>query len=249
MKSIQYHIEGIQRTFAALFQGKYLIYFIPGGIITLIYLYIMWRTHSYADMVDLETGYSWLDKVTGYIETGISYIFGFFDLIFEQIYIYVIITLLSPFNAALGEQFDSDLTGNKYSGSLVRFINDMIRMVFVVMIAITLEIGFMFVYWTVSWLFPDIVDTTVYYLIAAFFFGFSFYDFHLERYRKGVFASLGYAFENMWTMLITGSIFLLIYKIPVIGIPLAPVLVILISTVVYLRKEKIKLKEESEEHA
>ena len=41
----------------------------------------------------------------------------------------------------------------------------------------------------------------------------------------------------------------MIYKIPVIGIPLAPVLIILISTVVYLRKEKIKLKEESEEHA
>jgi CysZ protein len=239
MRSIQYHVEGIVKTIQALLQGKYLIYFIPGTIITIIYWYIMYRAASIADSISLETGYSLIDKVTGVIDTGIDYFFSFIALISEQIYIYVIITLLAPFGTFLAEQFDTQLTGKKFEGGFIRLINDFFRMVLVVIIAITLEFGFMLLYWMFSWLFPDIVDTIVYHLIAAFFFGFSFYDFHLERYRIGVLGSLGYAFENMWTMVITGSIFLLIFSIPFVGIPLAPILIIMISTVVYLRKEKL----------
>ena len=77
----------------------------------------------------------------------------------------------------------------------------------------------------------DAIDAVVYHVIAAFFFGFSFYDFGLERYQKGVGTSLYYAFEYPLSMILTGSIFLLIYEIPYIGIPLAPVLTVMVSTV------------------
>lgn len=232
-----FHINGIKKTFEVLFKGKFLIFFVPGLVITIIYLYMVYSARSYTPALNLATGYSIIDTVTGWLESGVSYFFSFIGMLFEQIYIYVVITLLSPFNTALAEKFDSSLTGKVFQTTFASFVNDFIRMIFVVIIAITLEFGIMLFYWMFSWIFPSIIDTIIYYLIAAFFFGFSFYDFHLERYKIGVLGSLGYAFQNILTMLLTGSFFLLIYNIPIIGIPLAPVLTIMVSTVVYLQKE------------
>lgn len=238
MKSIKYHFQGISITLQQLFQGKYLYYFIPGGVVTVIYWYIHYSVASYEEAIDLTTGYSWLDWGTSYIETGISGMFSFMDVIFEQIYIFVVLTLLSPFNTSLGEKLDSQLTGKAFNTSIIRFINDFIRMIFVVMLVIFLELAFIVIYWMISWMFGlDAIDGFVYHIIAAFFFGFSFYDFALERYEQGVFSSLYYAFANPLSMIITGSIFLLIYNIPIVGIPLAPVLAVMISTVVYLYLE------------
>ena len=84
----------------------------------------------------------------------------------------------------------------------------------------------------------DALDPYMYHIIAAFFFGFSFYDFALERYQEGVGSSLYFAFEKPIAMILTGTIFLLIYKIPYVGIPIAPVLAIMVSTVVYLYDQK-----------
>ena len=245
MKTIKYHYLGIIETFRALFQGKYLVYFIPGAVVTIIYLYFKYRAGLVQSAIDLETGFSWVDKATGLIESGIEYIFDFFYYLMDQIYIYIVITLLSPFNTFLAEKFDSDLTGNKFDGNLIRIINDLIRMVIVVCIAVILEFGGLLMYWMVSWMLPDVLDPIMYHIIGAFFFGFAFYDFHLERYQVGVLGSLGYAFENGLTMILTGSIFLLIYEIPIIGIPLSPVIAVMISNVVYLYKaKKLPRKEE-----
>lgn len=249
MKAITYHYHAISITLKELFKGNYLYYFIPGGVITLIYWYMKYSVSSYEEAIDLSTGYSWLDWGTSFVESGVESAFSLFDLIFEQIYIFVVLTLLSPFNTSLGEKLDTQYTGQKFSASIIRFINDFIRMIFVVLLAIFLELSFMLIYWVISWMFGlDAIDPIAYHLIAAFFFGFSFYDFSLERYEQGVFSSLYHAFANPLSMVITGSVFLLIYKIPVIGIPLAPVLAVMISTIVYLYLEG-KLPKKTEPQA
>ncbi|MGB0915662.1 MAG: hypothetical protein ACPGVI_06290, partial [Crocinitomicaceae bacterium] len=98
-----------------------------------------------------------------------------------------------------------------------------------------LEFAFMGIYWIISWFIGfEILDNIVYFCIAAFFFGFSFYDFALERYEAGVFSSLGFAFSKPLTMILTGGVFLAIYNIPIIGIPAAPVITLMVSTMVYL---------------
>lgn len=250
MKALIHHFHGIRITLSELLQGKFLLFFIPGIIISLVYWITIYYTTS-IETPDLipDTGVSWLDTATGWIDTGISSTVGgivwVFSVILEQIYIFIIITVLSPFNTALAEKLDSSLTGFKVDFNLVRFINDFIRMIFVVILAITLEFTFIIVYWMVSWILGlDALDPYIYPLMAAFFFGFSFYDFALERYEVGVFGSLGYAFSKPLSMLLTGGIFMLIYHIPYIGIPLAPVLAVMISTVVYLYNEgKLPIKE------
>lgn len=234
MKSLQYHYDGILSTFKTLSKGKLLIFFLPGAILTFLYIWFTSYTGAAADAIDLTTGYSWLD----WFDSLVHYLFGFFAIILDQIYIFFILTILSPFNTVLGEKFDEILTGRKVTFNFVRLVNDFLRMIFVVILIVIIEMAFLVFYWMISWLIPDVIDAIIYNLIAAFFFGFSFYDFSLERYQVGVFGSLGYAFSNPLSMILTGGIFLLIYNIPIIGVPLSPVLAVMISTVVYLYLEK-----------
>lgn len=227
MKAINYHIRGIVTSIEQLLKGKYLIYFVPGLILTGLFLYFT----SLFTGIDLTTGYSWLS----WFDSGVSKALSIIEFLIEQFYIFLVITALSPFFTALGEKYDKELTGKVTEGGIVRFVNDMIRMVFVVILSLLLEFIFLGVYWIFSKIFgfSEIMDTIAYFSIAAFFFGFAFYDFALERYEKGVFSSLGFAFSAPLGMIIIGAIFKGVYAIPYIGIPLAPVLAVMISTVAY----------------
>lgn len=235
MEAINYHIKGIVTTFQELFKGKYLVYFIPGLVITLLFIYVRSKINAASGSVDLHSDYSWMDWLAGLVNTGVKKAFGILDLITEQIYIFIVITALSPFNTRLGEKMDENLTGYKADSGFLRFINDIIRMIFVVILMVVLEFVFMGIYWMLTWL-PFIggdYDSIVYNIISAFFFGLSIYDFALERYEQGVFATLGFAFNHPLGMIITGSIFLGLYNIPYIGIPISTVLSLMISTVAY----------------
>ena len=239
MRTVGYHIKGIAVTFQQLIKGKYLLFFIPGILITLFYLWIQSYTSDLGESIHLSSEKSWLDWIAGYLNKGVGAAFSAFNFILAQLYIFIVLTALSPFNTFLGEKFDRELTGNVFEGGLIRFINDFIRMIFVVIIALILEFATIGLYWLISKIFGlAAFDSIASWIIAAFFFGFSFYDFALERYEIGVAGSMGFSFKKPLTMVLTGSIFLGIYSIPVIGIPLAPVITLMISTVVYLYIEK-----------
>jgi CysZ protein len=235
MKAINYHIRGILASIEQLLKGKYLIYFVPGLILTGLFLYSQSVTVDLDESIDLTSDYWMFSWIGGVADTGVSWFFGAIEWIMEQLYVFVVITVLSPFFTALGEKYDRELTGKITEGGFVRFMNDMIRMIFVVILSLLLEIICLVIYWIFSKIFgfSDMVDTIVGFCIASFFFGFAFYDFALERYEKGVFSSLGFAFSAPLGMIIIGAIFKGVYAIPYIGIPLAPVLAVMISTVTY----------------
>jgi len=239
MNSINYHIKALVTTFKELFQGNFLLYFIPGSVLTLIYLWFYFQTTSVAESLLIETDSSWINWAKGTINSSIEGLFGLFNFVVEQIYIFATITLLSPFNTILSEKLENKLTGSNFKSSILQFINDIIRMVFVVMIAITLEIAFLSFYYIISWIFGlGAIDGIVFFIISAFFYGLSFYDFSLERYKIGVFGTIGFAFSRPLSMMLTGSIFILLYSIPVIGVPIAPVIAVMVSTIVYLYATK-----------
>ena len=244
MNTLLYHIKGVTKAIEFVTKGKYLLFFIPGAILTIIYLYFSYIASSIGESVVLASDYSWLDWIAGYVNSAIDAAFSVFSAIFSQIYIFFVITLLSPFNTYLGEKLEEELTGRKTEGGLVRFITDFFRMVLVVIIILIIEYGIMAVFSLFSWVFGlSFLNEFVYWIMSAFFFGFSFYDFALERDKIGVFSSLGFAFQKPLTMTLTGGIFLIVYAIPVAGIPIAPVLTLMISTVVYLYiKKRLPLK-------
>ncbi len=235
MKAITYHIKGISVTFSELAKGNFWLFFIPGAAITAAYLIFKYALDSALGASELSSDYSWVDWIFGWINSGVSAVFSIFDFIFEQIYIFIVLTLLSPFNTLLGEKLDGKLTGKKFEANLARFINDIIRMIFVVIIALLMEVACLMIWWVISFMLGlGILDSIVYFAISAFFFGFAFYDFALERYATKIYGTINFAFSYPLSVLLTGSIFLSIYAIPYIGIPISPVIAVMISTVVYL---------------
>ncbi len=226
MKTLLYHTKAIQFTIEQLSKGKYILFFTPGIVITLIFWWIR-ESLGINDVQGTDIHDTWESIKYNLLQVT--------DSILLQINIFFILTILAPVNTILGERWDEFLTGNKYHFDLIRLIEDMIRMIFVVALAIFLEIIFYGIYYLISWIFGlDFLDDFADWLIASFFFAFSFYDYALERYKIGVIDSLKFAFKNPLAMIISGSIFLIIYKIPMIGIPLSPIFTLMITTVVYL---------------
>jgi len=234
MKALQNHIQALSYIVNSLFKGKFLIFYLPGLCVGIIF----WQLFSALNSTEESLGMvESVPLIGSYLQTGVESTFGVFDFILEQFFIFFVLTILSPFNTILSEKIDSDLTGKKYKFDIGEVIMDLFRMILIVIIALFLEFTTLGIYWIISTIFGlDVLDPVFYFLIAAFFYGFSFYDYSLERYRKGVFSSIGYAFSNILGVTLTGSVFLAIYHIPYIGIIIAPVLTTKISTFVYINQ-------------
>lgn len=228
MKTIGHHFIAFQWSLQQFGKGKFLLYFIPGILIALGF----WILESWAQgLVGTHTGESagWWDKILS--GTGST-----LDFLFKQAAIFFILTVLSPVNTYLSENVDTELTGKVVGFDFIRFFNDIIRMIFVVIIAISLEFLFMGVWWIFAKIFSlEFLNTTVFFLSASFFYGFSFYDYSLERYEIGLVGSYRFSKKYFLPTLVTGLFFMAIYYIPVVGIAIAPVMATIISTHVFLK--------------
>ena len=234
MKSLQLHIDSVKAVITELKTGKYVIYFIPGIAAALLFGSIFSITNKTENLFDFVEH---IPLIGGFLSTGVEKTFGLFYFIILQIYVFFVLTLLSPFNTLLSEAVDSNLTGKKYPFNIIEVLSDLARMIFIVLVSLILEFFLMGAYWILSWILGlGFLDTIVYTVVSAFFFGLSFYDYSLERYRQGVFSTFGFAFSNILAVTITGLIFTFIFAIPFIGIPLSPVLATMIATIVYIKK-------------
>lgn len=234
MKAINYHIKAVLEVILQLSKGRFLFYFVPGLIVTGLYYYTTGWFESTENSV---TFLSSIPLIGSYLDSALSGTFHVLKYIIDQFYVFLILTVLSPFNTHLSEKLDSQLTGQSFTSGLIRILNDLIRMIFIVIIALILEFFFLGIWWAISGIFgiPDSIYVIGSFLMASFFFGFSFYDHSLERYEKGVMGSLGFAFKNMFIVTLTGAIFNLIYQLPFIGITLSPVLTTMVATVVFVQ--------------
>ena len=60
MNSIKYHIDALTITFKELFKGNYLLFFIPGAVLTVIYLLLTYNTSLVAETFLMEADDSWI---------------------------------------------------------------------------------------------------------------------------------------------------------------------------------------------
>lgn len=231
VQAFKHHWTGIEQVAKTLFKGKFLLYFIPGLIIGLIYLYFMFQAKRALAIVHAGDDIPIIGGAISWLADGV---FSIFDLIVSEFYKFVILVVLSPVNCILSEKFDSYLTGREFKFDFIRLVNDFLRMILIVISALFLEYMFLIIWWLFSWMLPDFIGESVFFLIASFFVGFSFYDYSLERHGMSLFKSWGFGFSKMGYMLLTGAIFTLLIKVPVIGIITAPVLTSMISTAVYV---------------
>lgn len=235
IKAIQLHLDGIRTTAETLGKGKFLIFFLPGLIIGIIALYFYWQANT---LLDAAHAVDEIPLVGGFLSGTVDGIFDFFTFIANEFYKFLLLVCLSPVNCILSEKYDNYLTNNKFDGGLVRIINDVLRAIFIVIIVLVMEYFTLFLWWLLTFLIPmdEYLTPIVQFLISSFFLGFAFYDYSLERYQKGTLSSLGFSFSNMGIVVLTGALFSALYAIPYIGIIIAPVLLTMIATVVYVRK-------------
>jgi len=239
---VDYHIQALKDTFSLISKGKFLIYFLPGIIATILFfLFNSLITSVFGSGSDV-------NETAGWFSTAVTKVGSVFEFISTQFYIFLVITIFSPFNTILSEKVDAHLTGQKFEFSIIRIINDLIRMIFIVMIALFFEFLFIGIWWIFCWIIglnDTFIFSAISFVIGAFFFGFSFYDHSLERYQISVGSSMKFAFSNIPMVLATGIIFKTLYyfpffgTIPYIGIAIAPVLTTMISTIVYIQYRKL----------
>ncbi len=232
MNPIHNHTQAISWMIKQFSKGKYLYYFIPGLALALLFWNFTstvetWSSNSYGEDIPWIGG--WVSKIA---QGGLSFL-GF---LIYQLFIFLVLTVLSPMNTFLAEKVETDLIGRSFGFDLERFILDLVRMVGVVIVVLTLEFFFMGLWAFVSWIFGfDFFDEVMYFLIAAFFYGYSFYDYSLERHSIGLRSSLKFAKTHWIEMVLTGGIFTLSFALPIFGLPIFAVLATIISSHVFLR--------------
>lgn len=233
MKTIGHHFQAIQWTLQQFGKGKYLLYFIPGVLIALGFYWVIDAIQHFFAPETVDPNAGWWTNLWEKSVRGTGY---FLSFILNQLEIFFVLTVLSPLNTFLSESVEADLQGEKVGFDILRFVNDFIRMIFVVAIAIGLELIIMGVWSFFAWLFGiQFLNPTVFFVTAAFFYGFSFYDYSLERHEIGVMGSIRFAKKYALPTLITGIFFSVTLLIPILGLAVAPVIMTIVSTHVFLK--------------
>lgn len=229
---IQLHNSAIQWMFLEFSKGRFLLYFLPGLIITLPF----WSLDLWAESMSSDT-YSDNDGWFGSIlNSSIQGFFGFLGFLFDQLKIFLLLTVLSPLFTRLSESVEESLTGRKFRFDFVQFLEEIVRMFGIVFIALSLEFLTLGIYHLISWILGlDFLDSLANFCIASFFYGFAFYDYCLERHQVGIFQSVSFVRRKPILNFVTGLCFGIASLIPVFGIAIAPVIATIIASHVFIK--------------
>lgn len=234
------HIDSIKISFSLLAKKNFLVFLVPASLLTLFYLMLTFIPSLFlGDWTTIDSDSNWFVR-------SFSSITNILSALFQQLYIFIVLTIFSPFNTILSEKVEAYLTNKVFKFDLIATINDFFRMIYIVVSALLLQSIFLLSWWLFSSIL-NITDTPIYqlisYLISAFFLGFSFYDYTLERQRFSVKKSYHFAFSNILLITLSGIIFKLLYNFPYfwavsyIGIIFAPVFTTIMTTICYLKQE------------
>ena len=141
---------------------------------------------------------------------------------------YIVLVLLSPVFAYLSEKTEAILTGNQYPFIPEQFVMDVARGIYIatrnmliqtMLTTILLLLGLVPV---VGWVVPFIL-----FIVAAYFYGFSFMDYSNERNRISIKNSIHLIKKNKGVAIGNGTVFLLVLFIPFFGSIIAGFIAIL----------------------
>ena len=219
-------------TLSQLLQQKKLYYFlIPGAVITIGYIYLLWLFGWIGTTNEVTDDLSWWRKMILAIEDSGKWII-------QSMYQFIMITLLSPVMAILAERADNHLSGAKFDGGFNRMLTDLLRTILITITAFIVFIIVFLVWNSIAWI-VGLQELTPYilFIVNAFFIGFAYTDYALERYKYPVIKSWRYGISNSWTMLGIGALFSALFYIPIIGALAAPFLITLLATSIWYIKE------------
>lgn len=236
MKTLDDFIDALKISFGLLSNKVVWSFLIPSLIIGVLFLageFIFYKVKgASSSLQEIRFLGGFLYNI---VNAFLSFIYSTGDILFK----FIILTLFSPINCILSEKADSILTGQTFNISLSRILKEIGRAIIIAFLA-----TFMYALATVIWWFLakllhlSFLNTIVYLCMSAFFISFSFFDYSLERYKKGVGKTFEFGFSNAMPIVLTGLIFSGLFMIPYIGKIIAPFIATIVSTVVYLMTER-----------
>ncbi|WP_075602615.1 EI24 domain-containing protein [Saccharicrinis aurantiacus] len=142
-----------------------------------------------------------------------------FISIFAFIGGYFVLILLSPIYAILSEKVEQKLTGNEYPFSIKQFAKDVWRGILLALRNLGLEIIITIGLFALSFVpVVGLVSGPLLFLVTAYFYGFSFMDYTMERQNLNLNQSINFAKTNKGLTVGNGTIFSAILLIPYIGV-------------------------------
>ncbi len=146
---------------------------------------------------------------------------------------YLVLTLLTPILTPLSTRAEYLITGNTYPLIIKFYIEDILRAWKIIIRNMLLQMVWMAGLYTLTFLYglPDWVDEIGYYVIACYFYGFSFMDYPNERLRLSIPDSIKFTRKHAGAAYMLGLIYVGLWQIPYAGVVLAPILAVVAGTI------------------
>ena len=180
------------------------------------------------DAVSLKDATFWGAEILSGILAGTVWLI--FKVVFFFVFAYtggyIVLILMSPVLAYLSEKTEQLLTGKEYPFDAEQLMRDIVRGVLIALRNLFYELMVMLVFFIVGlipvigWL-VGLAAPIVLFLVAAYFYGFSFTDYVNERQKLSVKESVKFMKKNKGMITGNGLPFALILLIPFFGLMLS----------------------------
>lgn len=180
--------------------------------------------------IGLDEAEFWGSGVLSYILTFI--IKGFFNIIFIVLFAYVggfiVLIVMSPVLAYLSEKTEKIITGKDYPFSSTQLMKDIARGIGLALRNMFYELSWTLIAFIITivpiigWLFSLLqLDNIFLFIIASYFYGFSFLDYSIERQKFSIRKSVKLVRRRKGVAIANGMIFSICLFIPFIGVGMA----------------------------
>ncbi len=235
ISQISIALRGHQKASSLIFKRKYAKYLLFPLLLNVI---IIWAGIDFVsdaaaslqqylmEIFNLEKGDFWGAK---YLAMGLkgltqTLIYVLFFLLFVFFSGYIIVIILSPIFSAISEKTEKEVNPDfkKVPFNTKQFLKDIFRGIRIALRNMTIEsfimilvliIGFIPI---VGWIAPIFM-----FFVSAYFFGFSFMDYTMERMQLSVKQSVKLMRKYKWTAITNGAFFSFFLLIPYCGVAIS----------------------------
>ncbi|MFH2142957.1 MAG: EI24 domain-containing protein [Bacteroidota bacterium] len=189
-----------------------------------------WVNDKVLSWISLDQAEFWGSGVLRYLVTLI--VKGLFNIIFIVLFAYIggfiVLIIMSPILAYISEKTEKILTGNDYPFSSVQLMHDIVRGVSLALRNMFYELSWTLIAFVITivpligWLISLLqIDNLFLFIVASYFYGFSFLDYSVERQKFNVRKSVKLVRKRKGVATSIGMIFSISLFIPYIGVGLA----------------------------
>lgn len=157
---------------------------------------------------------------------------------------HVVLILMSPILAIVSERTERILEGNDYPFTFKQLLIDILRGVRISVRNFGFEILFVLLLFGMSFVpILGLSSSPILILVSAYYYGFSFIDYNLERKKLSVSESVNYMKQNRGIVVGNGILFAMVLTIPFIGIALSSFAAIISAVAATIALHKKNQKE------